>query len=140
MASTESGKGVSIDAKVLYSASGCCSFIGVALLIAGLVVYTMKAEDGEHVCSCPEGQEVCCEENYSFCHDGCWCSNGSEDGYCDSFEHTGSHGGEGISLAIAGSIVCLISSVLLITMRWCQEWSEKNLHVRYPAVTPGLDV
>lgn len=140
MTSTGSDKGVSIDAKVLYSASGCCSFIGVALLIAGVVVYTMKADDGEHVCPCPEGVEECCEVNYSLCHDGCWCMDETESGYyCDSFEHTGSHGGEGITLAIAGSIICLISSILLITMRWCKEWSEKNLHVRYPAVTPGLD-
>lgn len=135
----EGGKKTSIDAKVVYSTAGFCSLLGLVLLIVGAVVYTNKANDGEYTCTCSGDGAECCKELHSLC-DECWCTHDStSDGYCTDFEHTGTHGDEGLGLAIAGLVVSVLSAAMLITMHRCKTWSEKNLHVRYPAVTPGLD-
>lgn len=135
---TKDGK-TSVDAKVVYSTAGFCSVLGLVLLVVGAVVYVHNADDGELTCSCPGGDSQCCEEIHSLCPE-CWCETDSETGgQCAAFEHTGKHGGSGLGLALAGLVVCLVSATMLITMRRCQNWSEKNLHVRYPAVTPGVD-
>ena len=106
-------------------------------------VYTHNANDGEYTCSCPGDDGVCCEKLHSLC-DECWCTdvsidNADAEGRCLEYEHTGTHGGAGLGLAVAGLVVSLVSAAMLITMRRCKNWSEKNLHVKYPAVTPGID-
>lgn len=130
----------SIDAKVVYSTAGFCSVLGLALLVVGVVVYTTNSDDGEWACSCSgEDGSQCCDQLHSLCAE-CWCSSDANpDGQCADFEHTGTSGGPGLGIAIAGLVVSLLSAGMLITMHRCKNWSEKNLHVKYPAVTPGLD-
>lgn len=139
MEAADSGKRMSVDAKVLYGAAGFCSILGLILLIVGAIVYTQNAQDGEDVCLCPDdGSEgECCEESFSTCPE-CWCGHsGGLEGYCSGYERTGSHGGAGLGLALAGLAVCVLSSAMLITVQRCKHWAQKNLHVRYPAVSPA---
>lgn len=129
----------SVDAKVVYGTAGFCSVLGLVLLVVGAVVYINNADDGEYTCLCPGGDARCCKEVHSMCAE-CWCkADADSEGQCADFEHTGQHGGSGLGLAIAGLVVSLVSAAMLITMHRCKDWSEKNLHVRYPAVTPGVD-
>lgn len=138
---SEDGKTTSIDAKVVYSTAGFCSVLGLVLLIVGAVVYTTNADDGEYACTCPGDGSECCEELHSLC-DECWCKTDADadGGVCSDFGHTGTEGGAGLGLAVAGLVVSLAGAAMLIAMHRCKDWSEKNLHVRYPAVTPGVDV
>lgn len=129
---------MSFDAKVVFGAATFCTFLGIALIVAGVVVYNANATVGGHSCTCPEGEagDECCHELHSVC-DECWCTHFElSEGYCDLYEDTSSHDGPGLGLAIGGLAVCGVSAAMLITMRRCKKWSEKNLHVRYPPVTP----
>lgn len=131
----ESGdKELSIDGKVIYTGATVCSVVGLVLLVVGAVVYYENSEDGEQLCACPDGEsgEECCQEISSVC-DECWCTSTLSEGYCADFEDSGSHGGAGLSLAIAGLVVCVFSSAMLCTMKACKNWSEKHLHKNPPA-------
>lgn len=132
------GEKSSLDSKVVSGAAGCCSLLGLLLLVIGLVVYLTNAEAGGHTCVCvDEAADECCKEVPSVC-DECWCTHVEEsDGYCSDFEDTSSHGAGGLGISIAGLIVCAFGASMLITMRTCKDWSEKNLHIRYPQVIPG---
>lgn len=124
---------MSVDAKVVNGIVSCCVLIGLALVVAGGVVYSQLRE-GTHDCSCHG--DICCETLKSLCSE-CWCHEPDEQeaGYCGGYDKGGSVDAA-ISIAIAGLIVCIISATMLVTMHWCKEWSEKHLHVRYPPVIP----
>lgn len=131
--STKDSERISIDAKVVYGIVGCCVLVGIALLVAGGVVFSQR-EEGSEGCICDS--DLCCEISLSKCSE-CWCHEPGVDeiGFCGNFETSVSDNGA-LGIATAGLVVCVICAAMLVTMRWCKEWSEKNLHVRYPAVTP----
>lgn len=127
---------MSVDAKVVNGVVCFCVLLGLALVVAGGVVHS-QIREGSHECVCHESE--CCRKVIALC-DECFCHDygaGGDDveGKCKDYD-TGESGAGAIALAIAGVVVCTISAIMLITMRWCKEWSEKHLHVRYPAVSP----
>lgn len=135
---TRNSEHLSLDAEIVYCTTICCTLAGIVLLIAGLMVYDSNAKNGGPICSCPDeySGDECCTEVHSLC-DECWCVQSDDsDGQCSDFEDTSSHGGAGLSLAIAGLVVCVMSAAMLMTMRWCKNWAEKNMHVKYPPVEP----
>ena len=125
MAKTSSAAGG--GGKKLLAGATVCSILGLVLLVAGAVVYYGNSNDGEQVCACPEGEsgDGCCTEVPTLC-DACYCTDSLSDHYCADFEDTSSSGGAGLPLAIAGLVVCVISAVMLCTMKACKSWSEKH--------------
>lgn len=135
---------LSFDAKVVNCVVSFCVLLGLVLLVAGAVVYS-QIEDGSHECPCtdkPDGSTVCCFESPSVCAE-CQCEDDSlesiirENGEpCADYERDEGDSAAAISVAATGVVVCVVSAAMLVTMRWCKEWSEKHLHVRYPPVIP----
>lgn len=131
------GNKLSVDGKVIYTGATICSVVGLVLLVVGAVVYFQNSEDGEQLCTCPAGEsgDGCCQEIPSVC-DECWCTSTVSEGFCSDYEDSGSSGGAGLSLAVAGLVVCVVSSAMLCTMKTCTKWSEKNLHHKSPLANP----
>lgn len=137
---------ISFDAKVVNCVVSSCVLLGLALVIAGAVVSSQIKQEADS-CPCPEDGTRCCYHSPSVCSQ-CYCEeeeleSGDESVYnpdagdfCADYENTTESGAAAIAIAIAGVVVCVVSAAMLITMRWCKNWSEKHLHVRYPAVTP----
>jgi len=111
------------------------SIVGVILLVVGAVIYYSNSNDGEHVCSCPNGEsgDGCCEEVPTLCY-ACYCTDALSDHYCADFEDTGSGGGAGLPLAIAGLVVCVVSAAMLCTMKACKKNPQDEKTAANPIV------
>lgn len=136
------GERASVDGKIIYCGTAFCSIVGLALLIVGAVVYYSNVDDVEQTCTCPEGEagDECCTKLHSVC-DECWCTHVEEsEGYCSSYETTGSDGGGGRIIAVAGLVVCVISACMLLSMRACTRWSETHLHEKRPPIASSAIV
>lgn len=136
---------LSFDAKVVNCVVSFCVLLGLVLLVAGAVVYS-QIEDDSDKCPCsdrPDGSTACCFESPSVCSE-CQCDDDSlgsiirkeNDAFCTDYERNEGDSAAAISVAATGVVVCVVSAAMLVTMRWCKEWSEKHLHVRYPPVIP----